>query len=201
MDLKKEDRLYILGDLIDRGVDSKGVLDTVTGLIEEGFDIICLMGNHEQMLLGASQNISHLGRWLLNGGEATLASFGVSSIKKIPHKYLSFIASFQYFIETEYFVLAHAAVNMNIEDPLMDIDTLLWERNPESYLNLDWLGERKLIHGHTPTSRGEILSTIEADEQIICIDNGSFVKRRDYGSLCVLHLETFKVAFIEPVTR
>lgn len=195
IDLRKEDKLFLLGDLIDRGTDSKGVLDTVMELIESGYDVVCLMGNHEQMLLDASQSFSYLSRWILNGGDTTLASFGIISIKKIPEKYLRFIGSFKYFIENEHFVFAHAAVNMKIEDPLLDIDTILWERDPERYLNNNWLGERKLIHGHTPTSRGEILSTIEAGEQIICIDNGSFVNRKNYGSLCVLHLESLQVHF------
>jgi serine/threonine protein phosphatase 1 len=192
---EKEDKLILLGDLIDRGIDSKGVLDSVIQLLESGYNIECLRGNHEQMLLDAPLSKNHLNHWLLNGGDQTLYSFRINSIKKIPPKYLNLINGFKYFDEDENFVFAHAALNMKIADPLMDIDTILWERNPAKYLNLDWLGNRKLIHGHTPTSQAEILKAIENDERIICIDNGSFINRKNYGTMCVLHLESLGVKF------
>ena len=50
------DELYLLGDYIDRGPDSKGVIDTIFELREKGFKVICLRGNHESMLLDALKN-------------------------------------------------------------------------------------------------------------------------------------------------
>ncbi len=194
---KKEDKLVLLGDLIDRGIDSKGVLDSVIQLQENGYNVVCLMGNHEQMLLDAPLSKDHLNHWLLNGGDQTLNSFRINSLKKIPPMYLNLINTFKYFEENENFIFVHAALNMKIADPLMDVDTILWERNPAKYLSLDWLGNRKLIHGHTPTSQVEILKAIENNEKIICIDNGSFINRKNYGTLCVLHLETFAIKFCQ----
>ena len=76
---KKSDKLILLGDLIDRGIDSKGVLDTTLLLLETGLDVECLMGNHEKMLLDAFLNTNNLNQWLLNGGDKTLSSFLTSS--------------------------------------------------------------------------------------------------------------------------
>jgi len=197
IDFKKEDKLFLLGDFIDRGIDSKGVLDTVIQLLENGYHLECLMGNHEKMLLDASLSTDHLHQWLLNGGYATLDSFKVNAVEEIPSRYFSLINSFKYFVEDENFVFVHAALNMKIANPLMDMETILWERNPARYLDLDWLGNRKLIHGHTPTSQAAILKAIENDSKTICIDNGSFVNRKNYGTLCVLHLETLEVNFCQ----
>ena len=78
----QEDRLILLGDLIDRGVDSKGVLDTVMLLMDTGFNLDCLIGNHEKMFLDASLSTTNLNHWLRNGGDKTLASFLTISIEK-----------------------------------------------------------------------------------------------------------------------
>ena len=193
--LKKEDRLILLGDLIDRGVDSKGVLDTVMLLIDTGFNVDCLIGNHEKMFLDASLSTTNLNHWLRNGGDKTLASFLTSSIEKIPENYFEFISSFKYHLESENFIFVHAALNMNINKPFTDIQTMLWERNPARYLNENWIGNRKLIHGHDPRSQGEILQAIENDEKIICIDNGIYFSKPNFGTLCILQLETLKVSF------
>jgi len=49
----REDELYLLGDYIDRGPDSKGVIDHIWDLLETGYTVHCLTGNHEQMFLHA----------------------------------------------------------------------------------------------------------------------------------------------------
>jgi serine/threonine protein phosphatase 1 len=195
--LQKADRLILLGDLIDRGVDSKGVLDTIILLKDNGFNLECLMGNHEQMLLDALLNVNNLNVWLLNGGDKTLISFLTKSIEKIPLKYIDLVASFKYYLEMGSFIFVHAALNMHIDEPFSDINTILWERNPYKYLNVNWINNRRLIHGHNPKSQEEILKAIENDDKIICIDNGIYLKKPDFGTLCVLELETFKAIFFK----
>lgn len=194
--LKKTDRLIILGDFIDRGEDSKGVLDTILLLKDHNFDLVCLKGNHEQMLLDAFDNVNNLNSWLKNGGEKTLLSFLTSSINKIPSKYIDLIKSFTYYYENDNFIFVHASLNMTIENPFTDIETILWEREPFKYYDESWIKNRKLIHGHSPTAQNIITSSIENKSKIICIDNGSFLKREEYGSICILELENYKYNFI-----
>jgi serine/threonine protein phosphatase 1 len=195
--LKKSDRLIILGDVIDRGVNSKGVLDTILLLLDAGFNVDCLMGNHEQMFLNAYDHPIEYNQWMLNGGDKTLASFLTSSIEKIPLKYKELIKSFKYYIEYDKFIFVHAALNMNIDDPYSDIDTILWERNPQDFMNVNWLKDRVIIHGHTPQSKDEIISSINKKEKIICIDNGIYLKKNGFGELCILQLPEFKINFIK----
>jgi len=195
--LKKSDRLILLGDLIDRGEDSKGVLDTVILLLNSGFNIDCIMGNHEQMFLEARYNHSSFNQWLINGGDKTLLSFLTRSVEKIPRMYFDLISSFKYFVSTEQCIFVHAALNMKLQDPFTDTNTLLWERNPEKFLDENWLGDRKLIHGHSPQTQKEILDSLIANSKIICIDNGTYINKDGYGSLCIFQLENSKIQFIQ----
>jgi serine/threonine protein phosphatase 1 len=68
--LNKDDQLFLLGDYIDRGPDSKGVIDTIFNLQNEGYQVHCLRGNHEQMLMDAWQknDFHYTRRWLMHGG-------------------------------------------------------------------------------------------------------------------------------------
>src|SRR5438876_897645 len=80
----KSDTLYLLGDYIDRGPDSKGVIDYILSLKERGYRIYPLKGNHEQLLLDAYEEAPFAEKaWLRNGGENTLKSFGVKNVKSI----------------------------------------------------------------------------------------------------------------------
>ena len=95
--LQKTDRLFLLGDYIDRGPSSKQVLDLIMNLTAEGYDIVPLMGNHEKMMLDAFRDPDNPYRWFLNGGDTTMKSFGLTDIEAIPGKYILFLESLQYY--------------------------------------------------------------------------------------------------------
>ncbi len=85
-------RLVFLGDYIDRGPDSAGVLHTISRLAwAEPDRVTCLMGNHERMLLDALHTPQAAERWLYNGGDATLASFGAHEAADLPRDTLDWI--------------------------------------------------------------------------------------------------------------
>ena len=81
--LRKNDKLVLLGDYIDRGANSKKVIDYIIDLQVKGFDIIALTGNHEVMLLDSFDNEKNIPKWIQNGGTNTLKSFELDSIKSI----------------------------------------------------------------------------------------------------------------------
>src|SRR5215216_3309528 len=85
----EDDMLVLLGDYIDRGPDSRGVVDVVLDL-EKRRRIVPLLGNHELMLLNAVHNPRVIGPWLECGGDATLASYG-GRIKDIPEEHIDFV--------------------------------------------------------------------------------------------------------------
>jgi serine/threonine protein phosphatase 1 len=196
IDLQPSDELIILGDVIDRGEDSKGVLDALIHLKAQGRQITCLFGNHEQMLLDAFLSEQHLKLWLHNGGHATLNSFQAASIGEIPPMYLNFVKGFRYYLERDQHLFVHAALNMKIEDPFQDLQTIIWERKPENLLDREWLGNRKLVHGHTPVARSTIKASHQSDALLFNMDNGVYLKKEDYGALCILELENNRLSFI-----
>jgi serine/threonine protein phosphatase 1 len=147
--LKKKDTLIILGDLIERGNNSKGVLDTIFLLKDHGFNIELVLGNHEKMFLDSFKDEKEHTKWMINGGDRTLMSFLTSKIEKIPKRYIELISSSKNYLIKDNFIFVHAGLNMKIQDPFSDIKTILWERKPKELLNKNWLGNRILIHGHT----------------------------------------------------
>ena len=72
------DQLYFVGDYIDRGPDSRGVLDYLIGMKREGFKMVFIRGNHEEMLIESFSSETFFHPWIYNGGGKTLESFGIS---------------------------------------------------------------------------------------------------------------------------
>ncbi|WCC43993.1 metallophosphoesterase [Tenacibaculum finnmarkense] len=105
--LKKTDTLIILGDLIDRGENSKGVLDTIFLLKDNGFNVELVLGNHEKMFLDSFENEEEHTKWMINGGDKTLMSFLTSKIEKIPKKYIELINSSKNYLLKDNFILVH----------------------------------------------------------------------------------------------
>src|SRR5438067_10063043 len=83
-----DDTLVMLGDYVDRGSDSRGVLELILEL-EGRCRLVPLLGNHELMLLDAVQNPSVLGPWLECGGHATVRSYD-GRLGNIPREHLEF---------------------------------------------------------------------------------------------------------------
>lgn len=198
--LQPGDALILLGDLIDRGPDSKGVIDRVFQLQEAGHSVTCIRGNHEQLLLNARLDPDKVELWLMNGGRQTLESFGVSQPQDIPKLYLTFFRSMPYFYETGRYLCVHGGLNFSRPHPLERPEALMWARAWYEQIDYDWLGERIVLHGHTPTE----LKTIEAQQKEILqnkylnLDNGCVyaymnVLRSDLGRLLAFSLDDGKL--------
>jgi serine/threonine protein phosphatase 1 len=173
--LKADDSVVFLGDLVDRGPDSKGVVDTVWQLQTSGIQTVCLRGNHEQMIVDALEDPFSRENWLrLNGGQQTLESFGVSKPEDIPEKYLEFFQSMPLWYETEGYLCVHAGLNFHRSDPLTDEISLVWIRRWYGDINYEWLGKRILLHGHTPMPLETIEQQLQllTQQQYLNLDNG-----------------------------
>ena len=70
-------RLIYLGDYVDRGPDSRAVIDIVMDEAPPGFEVVTLKGNHEEMMLRFLDDTTVARTWMMNGGDATLGSYGV----------------------------------------------------------------------------------------------------------------------------
>lgn len=196
--LKKTDILVLIGDLIDRGTESKQVLDTIFLLEEKGFsNIIYIRGNHEQMLLDSIEDENKEYIWLKNGGDKTLQSFKVKFAFQIPKKYIEFINSSLMYYEYENFIFVHAGLNLNIENPFEDTKSLLWSREfDESKLINSSLSNKIVIHGHTPIHKNKILENFKRFK-VINIDNGVYFNEDEFGSLTIIDITNKKINFIK----
>lgn len=188
------DRIYLLGDLIDRGPDSKGVLDYIFELRQRGLSVNSVRGNHEEMLLQAEHHHNHLDMWTANGGLDTLESFQADGPGDIPHRYREFIGSLPFYITLEYFIIVHAGLNFVPQNPFEDTSAMLWTRSP--VVDLQRIRGRRLICGHTPVSRSALEASLSSNK--IMLDNGCvFGGRPEMGSLAALELERMAVYYQE----
>jgi serine/threonine protein phosphatase 1 len=188
LQVKPEDELYLLGDYIDRGPDTKGVLDFVMELQEKHYQVSTLMGNHEDMMLQALEGTEYLNHWYMNGGHQTLASFDVNDIREIPEKYWRFLHQLDSYVELEDYLLVHAGFDFESPNPFQNEKAMLWIRDFK--LDENYTKGKTIVHGHTPIPYFEIEdAAADATNKIIDIDSGCVFKMR-MGHLTALNLDT-----------
>lgn len=180
IDPTPEDTIITLGDYIDRGPDSKGVIDLLIEFSKTR-NLITLKGNHEQMLEHASLDTLSLMNWATNGGIETLDSFpDCDYIDQIPEPYWDFITNCKLYHETETHILVHAGLDPKLPLEEQTEEDLLWLR----FDNLKpHQSEKTIICGHTP-DRKEFKPRTK--KGAICID--TYVYHTGY--LTCLELET-----------
>ena len=182
--IQKEDEIYCVGDYIDRGVDSKGVIDVILSLREQGYSIHTLRGNHEQMMMESVQNLDLFNFWFKYGGDATLNSFGVDSYSDIDPRYHQFFEETKFYVELPGFIIVHAGLNFEREDIFEDKEAMLWSRGFAAQQPV--LQDKILIHGHTPAPLKYIL---KQESNCINIDGGCVYKtKKNMGNLVAYNL-------------
>lgn len=153
-----------LGDYIDRGRESRDLLDL---LIEEplpGFESVYLMGNHDEFMVSCLEGKGDLSLWLYNGGDATLRSYGIDPrtiygdatgiraelMARVPEQHRRFLKALRLsHIEGDY-LFVHAGVRPGVPLQAQDPHDLIWIREP-FLSSADELG-KVVVHGHTPAS-------------------------------------------------
>lgn len=158
--------LVFLGDYVDRGAASRDVVDTLLTGLPQGFDAYFLKGNHEAMLLGFLSGATHLDHWRINGGEATMESYGVdigqlerlsagpetwrgAFAAALPPAHLAFFESLQLSLSLGDYLFVHAGIRPGVPLAAQGEADLIWIRAPF----LDHAGSfgRIVVHGHTPS--------------------------------------------------
>lgn len=147
-------RVVFLGDYVDRGPQSAGVIDRLIAGPPAGWDWVLLMGNHEAMMRDAPADAAARELWLRNGGDATLASYGGPAgrdIAAVPPAHLGFLRTLRLWATDRYRVYVHAYVDPNVPLERQDERDLLWTRYGERDTGH---GDRHVVHGHTPFPTG-----------------------------------------------
>ncbi len=187
--LRKTDIIYCVGDYIDRGKNSKGVLDLIMDLNSNGYAIKTLRGNHEQMMLDARDDDEALINWIFTGGDTTLSSFSISTLKNLPVHYINFLEQTEFICFDGDYILVHAGLNFDATDPLKDFDSMLWIRNFS--IDNKYLKGRTIIHGHTPKPAEFILG--QKLQTVINIDGGCVYNSYGLGTLFAYNMNENKL--------
>ena len=185
------DELYLLGDYVDRGPDSKGVLDFIMEL-QQGDNVRVVRGNHDHLMMESAGNRATAASWTINGGESTLRSFGIEDPTGIPPKYLDLVRKMEYFIELDDVFLVHAGFNFSAEDVFADLNSMMYIRHMK--IDNALVKYKKIIHGHTPILLSTIRESVDKAYQEVNIDNGCvFGPVEGYGNLVALELDEMRL--------
>lgn len=201
------DELFFVGDLVDRGPDSKGVIDFLIDLRKNKYRIHIVRGNHEQMMLDAWKDPAMVGLWFNNGAEYTLKSFNIRGgyfqsheiVRTLPEKYILFLDELPYFIELKDFIIVHAGLNFNVMDPFSDNESMIWIR--DGGYNGHKARGKGIIHGHTPQVISELkYKWTRPGNKLFNIDTGCVYRHyKGYGHLTAFNLDSLETCSQENI--
>ncbi|MEX0819502.1 MAG: metallophosphoesterase, partial [Pirellulaceae bacterium] len=164
IDLQPDDTLLTLGDYVNKGLDSKGVLDFLLDL-ELRCRLIPLLGNHDAVMLGAIDGRLSIEQWKAIGGTATLQSYGESErIDDIPATHAEFLRRCRMWYETPTHFFVHAAYDPELPLDQQDEASLLWQGIRDEIPGPHFSGKTAVV-GHTSQKNGEILDA----GHLVCI--------------------------------
>lgn len=159
-----------LGDYVDRGPDSRDLLDLLIDGRLTGFETVHLMGNHDDFVLRflAGEDPT---AWLMNGGDATLRSYGIDPqdsdgiahrgewlreqlAARLPDDHLAFLQGLGTMHTEGDYVFVHAGIRPGVPIPIQEKRDLLWIREPFLESRADH--GKVVVHGHTPTAEPDV---------------------------------------------
>jgi len=194
-------RLIFLGDYVDRGPASSAVIDLVLDNTPPGIEVVRLMGNHEEMMLRFLADIAVGRTWMMNGGDATLRSYGVEPpslfsgapalhraqqhfAERLPARHLSFLQGLAISHTEGDYLFVHAGVRPGVALDRQRTEDLLWIRDEFLASNRDF--GKVVVHGHSISLDPEFRANR------IGIDTGAYAT----GRLSCLVLEGNRRAFL-----
>ncbi|MDI6776685.1 MAG: metallophosphoesterase family protein [Syntrophales bacterium] len=180
-----DDTLVFVGDYIDRGPDVRGVVDLILHIKRTINDVICLMGNHEQLFLDYLDDMNK-DLFLINGGMSTILSYGLigrgdGEKRNVPETHMQFFTTLYPYYETDDYIFVHAGLRPGIPLAQQDRDDILWIRN--EFIASDYDFGKLVVFGHTP------LSAPLVDTNKIGIDTGAVYG----GKLTCVELPEIKI--------
>jgi serine/threonine protein phosphatase 1 len=183
--------VILLGDLIDRGPHSAGVVEFALGW-QQARPLRILCGNHEEMLLESLERVEVLRHFLRYGGRETILSYGLAEedyrratleevrqemLETIPDKHIAFLRSFEDRIAIGDYLFVHAGILPGVAPERQRPEDLRWIREP--FLSFEGQHPQMVVHGHT------ISPSVVERRNRIGIDTGAYM----HGRLTALVLE------------
>lgn len=176
--------VVFLGDYVDRGLDSKGVLDQLCNLAADpSLEVHFIKGNHEERMEAFLHDAQVGPSWCDYGGRDTLVSYGVAPppmrgdlqawgeasralAEALPESHRELLASQELSVSIGDYFFAHAGARPGIALPAQSPEDLLWIRQP--FLDHPAPFEQVVVHGHTPTE------AVHSDARRIGVDTGAY---------------------------
>jgi serine/threonine protein phosphatase 1 len=147
----ERDELVFLGDYVDRGPNSKEVVEMVLEIRRAFPRTTCLMGNHEFTLLDYLTYRKDPWTFFLNGGIETIHSYDLTGDDieaKMPEEHLAFFNSLKPYYETQHYIFVHAGLRQGVPLHEQTLDDLVWIRREFVESRQDF--GKLVIFGHTP---------------------------------------------------
>lgn len=198
---EKETFVVFLGDLIDRGPDSKGVLDYLIHSPPDFAKNVFLTGNHEIALLnGLKGDNKLLQTWLNQGGIQCALSYGVPAnqllgaepdhiqsvlMQAIPQKHIAFLESLKTSARFGDYFLVHAGVRPGVSLSDQRTEDFFWIR--DEFLSSDFDFGVKVIHGHS------VSEEVQEKQNRIGVDTGAY----NTGILTAICLEDESKSYLQ----
>ena len=165
------DMLIFLGDLIDRGADSKGVIDTIRAL-ESRCTVIRILGNHEEMMFRARVYADERRSWLYFGGAEALESFGAPptavGLAAVPPDYWTWLKGAKDYHETDKFIFCHATPDP--DKPMSEQSSDTWRWRHLHGLPHRHISGKTIVCGHTEQRDGDVYYA----DGLICLDTYAY---------------------------
>lgn len=178
--------LIFLGDLVDRGADSKGVITTLLDLSRTKANVRFLTGNHEEVMIAAHKGDPSMVRFFCRiGGRETILSYGIPAARYrdleveelaellpslFPDEHMDFLATFEDQIIIGDYLFVHAGIRPKVPLAEQKLKDLRWIR--EDFISYDRPHEKFVIHGHT------ISEDIDEKDNRVGIDTGAYLTDR-----------------------
>jgi serine/threonine protein phosphatase 1 len=159
------DTIITVGDYVDRGPNSKGVLDRLLEL-ETTCNLIALKGNHEEMMMEVLEGRVQPYSWLNYGGVETMDSYGfIGDLGCVPKSHRDFISRMPLYHETDSHFIVHANYAPDLALDEQPIEMLLWAKISSQLPGPHFSGKRAVV-GHTHDREGRVFEV----PHLICID-------------------------------
>ncbi len=184
----KNDIIVYLGDYIDRGKNSKQVIDQILKLKKDKINIINLLGNHDQFLVDFLINENNnIKNWLEFGADQTFRSYNIEIVEfikdgfedkvidrlrdhflnNIEESHIDFFKNLELIYSTKNHLFVHAGINPRKKLSEQSKEDYLWSRSRE-FFSKDFKSEKIIVHGHTPEEN------IISDPFRINVDSGCY---------------------------
>ena len=165
IDVTTNDTIISLGDLVDRGPDSKSTIDLLIELSQR-CNFVLVRGNHEEMMLSVVRDGEAPHEWLKHGGVSTLDSYGFSGdLSVVPPEHIQFMDAAVPFFETDRHFFVHGNYDAGLALGSQDPFVLYWRSLIESTPGPHMSGKKAVV-GHTPDKSGEIFDI----GHLMCVD-------------------------------